>query len=75
MLEFGNMDGDLRMLTVEGVVGDVRESSLETPARPKVACRPSFLLSVPTWVVFFLPCCLLCECYAHVVWNKLSLKV
>jgi len=35
-LEFGNMDGDMRLLTVVGVVGDVRESSLETPARPTI---------------------------------------
>jgi len=32
-IEFGNMDGDLRLLTVVGVVGDVREDSLE--ARPR----------------------------------------
>ena len=30
-IEFGNMDGDLRLLTVVGVVGDVRSRSLETP--------------------------------------------
>jgi predicted permease len=35
-LEFGNIDGDLRLLTVVGVVGDVRESSVETPARPTI---------------------------------------
>ena len=35
-IEFGNMDGDLRLLTVVGVVGDVRDSSLETPPRPTV---------------------------------------
>ncbi len=35
-IEFGNMDGDLRLLTVIGVVGDVRESSLEKPARPTI---------------------------------------
>jgi predicted permease len=35
-IEFGNMDGDLRLLTVIGVVGDVREASLETPPRPTV---------------------------------------
>jgi len=40
-IEFGNMDGDLRLLTVVGVVGDVREASLERPARPTiyVDCR------------------------------------
>ena len=35
-IEFGNMDGDLRLLTVVGVVGDVRERSLEKPPRPTV---------------------------------------
>lgn len=33
-IEFGNMDGDLRLLTVVGVVGDIRGSSLEQPANP-----------------------------------------
>jgi putative ABC transport system permease protein len=35
-LEFGNMDGDLRLLTIIGVVGDTHEYSLETPARPTI---------------------------------------
>jgi putative ABC transport system permease protein len=35
-IEFGNMDGDLRLLTVIGVVGDVRESSLEKPPHPTI---------------------------------------
>jgi len=35
-IEFGNMDGDLRPLTVVGVVGDVRESSLEVPPSPTI---------------------------------------
>lgn len=35
-IEFGNMDGDMRLLTVVGVVGDVRDRSLEKPARPTV---------------------------------------
>ena len=35
-IEFGNMDGDLRLLTVIGVVGDVRERSLEKPPRPTI---------------------------------------
>jgi len=35
-IEFGNIDGDLRLLTVVGVVGDVREDKLETPPRPTI---------------------------------------
>ena len=35
-IEFGNIDGDLRLLTVIGVVGDVREANLETPPRPTI---------------------------------------
>lgn len=35
-IEFGNMDGDLRLLTVIGVVGDVRERSVEHPPRPTI---------------------------------------
>jgi putative ABC transport system permease protein len=35
-IEFGNMDGDPRPLTVVGIVGDVREDSLEAPPRPTV---------------------------------------
>jgi putative ABC transport system permease protein len=35
-IEFGNMDGDLRLLMVIGVVGDVREGSLEKPPRPTI---------------------------------------
>jgi putative ABC transport system permease protein len=33
-IEFGNMDGDPRVFTVVGVVGDVRESDLAAPPRP-----------------------------------------
>ncbi len=35
-IEFGNMDGDPRLLTIVGVVGDVRDSSLEAPPSPTV---------------------------------------
>jgi predicted permease len=35
-IEFGNMDGDLRPLTIIGVVGDVREDTLEKPPAPTV---------------------------------------
>ncbi len=37
-IEFGNMDGDLRVLTVVGVVADVHELALSRPAPPTVYC-------------------------------------
>jgi putative ABC transport system permease protein len=33
-VEFGNMDGDLRLLTIVGIVGDVHENGLDAPLRP-----------------------------------------
>ena len=33
VIEFGNMDGDLRPFTIVGIVGDVREASLAEPPR------------------------------------------
>lgn len=36
MIEFGNMDGDPRLLTIVGVVGDVRQNSLEAAPSPTI---------------------------------------
>ena len=35
-IEFGNMDGDMRLLTIVGIVGDIHEYGLDAPPRPTV---------------------------------------
>ena len=35
-IEFGNMDGDLRLLTIVGIVADVHQYGLEAPPHPTV---------------------------------------
>jgi putative ABC transport system permease protein len=35
-IEFGNMDGDLRLLTIVGIVADIHEYGLDAPPRPTV---------------------------------------
>jgi putative ABC transport system permease protein len=35
-IEFGNMDGDLRLLTIVGIVGDTHEDGLDVPSHPTV---------------------------------------
>ena len=34
LIEFGNMDGDVRVFTIVGIVGDVREAGLDQAPRP-----------------------------------------
>jgi predicted permease len=49
-VEFGNMDGDIRPITVIGVVGDTRMTGLERPARSilyvNLVQRPAFTTTV-----------------------------
>ena len=35
-IEFGNMDGDVRLLTIIGIVGDVRDYGADKPSKPTV---------------------------------------
>ncbi|HTG14958.1 MAG TPA: FtsX-like permease family protein [Blastocatellia bacterium] len=35
-IEFGNMDGDVRLLTIVGIVGDTHQYGLDEPPRPTV---------------------------------------
>jgi predicted permease len=49
-LEFGNMDGDIRPITIIGIVGDTRMYGLERPARSTIYVnlvqRPAFTTTV-----------------------------
>jgi predicted permease len=36
LIEFGNMDGDMHLVSVVGIVGDIRNSSLDHPPTPTV---------------------------------------
>jgi putative ABC transport system permease protein len=49
-VEFGNMDGDLRLLTIVGIVSDTREYGIDQPPRPTLYVnliqRPKFSATV-----------------------------
>ena len=51
-IEFGNMDGDIRLLTVIGVVGDIHENGLDAPPNPTIYVnlfqrpRPAITLTI-----------------------------
>jgi predicted permease len=49
-VEFGNMDGDLRLITIVGIVGDTHQYGLEQPPRPTMYVnlmqRPKFSSTV-----------------------------
>jgi putative ABC transport system permease protein len=53
-IEFGNMDGDMRLLTIVGIVGDVRDYGVDAPPRPTVYVdlfqrpRPAITLTMLT---------------------------
>jgi len=53
-IEFGNMDGDLRLLTVVGIVADVHEYGLDAPPHPTIYVdlfqrpRPAITLTMLT---------------------------
>jgi len=53
-IQFGNMDGDMRLLTVVGIVGDVHDYGLDAPPRPTVYVnlfqrpRPNITLTMLT---------------------------
>jgi putative ABC transport system permease protein len=53
-IEFGNMDGDPRLLTIVGIVGDVHDYGLDAPPRPTVYVdlfqrpRPAITLTMLT---------------------------
>jgi ABC-type antimicrobial peptide transport system permease subunit len=50
-IQFGNMDGDLRLLHVVGVVGDIHDYGLNAPAVPTVYANSLQRLPSSNWTV------------------------
>ena len=50
-IQFGNMDGDLRLLHVVGVVGDVHNYGVDTPVNPTVYGNSLQRLPSSSWTV------------------------
>lgn len=50
-IQFGNMDGDLRLLHIVGVVGDVRDEGVDQASMPTVYSNALQRLPSSTWTV------------------------
>jgi putative ABC transport system permease protein len=50
-IQFGNMDGDLRLLHVVGVVGDVHDNGIDTKTNPTLYANSLQRLPSTTWTV------------------------
>ena len=51
MIQFGNMDGDLRLLHIVGVVGDVRDYGVDEAIAPTLYANSLQRLPTSTWTV------------------------
>ena len=51
MIQFGNMDGDLRLLHVVGVVGDVHDYGVDAPVIPTIYANALQRLPSSNWTV------------------------